>query len=64
MKYLVSYNDSNKTGKYTMDHSLELSNLIEVKAVLKEWKKQNPDLYQYAVCKETKRAITQIFGVL
>ena len=47
-----------------MDHSLELSNLIEVKAVLKEWKKQNPDLYQYAVCKETKRAITQIFGVL
>ncbi len=47
-----------------MDHSLELSNLIEVKAVLKEWKKQNPDLYQYAVCKEIKRAITQIFGVL
>ena len=45
-----------------MDYSLELSNLIEVKAVLKEWKKQNPDLYQYAVCKKTKRAITQIFG--
>ena len=47
-----------------MDHFLKFPDLPAVKTFLKKWKMENPDLYQYTVCKETRTAITQIFGVL
>lgn len=64
MKYYVSYNDKVKHGEYCSDHVRVFTNSKDMRKFVKNWKKKNPGNYQLSVMKETKRAITQIFGVL